>query len=68
MIRIIYYNVSIFVGLLLVSLVILEVYIKSNLDRFTSYGWATNNQIELIVEDCKINNGTLGVFGDSFVE
>ena len=41
---------------------------KSNLDRFSSYGLVTNNQIESIVEDCEINNGTLGVFGDSFVE
>jgi hypothetical protein len=48
--------------------VILEIYMKSNLDRFSSYGWVTNNQIESIVEDCEINNGTLGVFGDSFVE
>ena len=49
-------------------LVIFEFHLRSNLEKFHSYGWIKDNSIGQLVDDCQFEDGTIGVFGDSFVE
>ncbi|MGB0695218.1 MAG: hypothetical protein ACPGOY_06185 [Rhodospirillaceae bacterium] len=61
-------NLLVFLVLSSLALMAFEFYIRSNPEKYHSYGWLTNNEIEKVTKDCAINNGKIAIFGDSFIE
>lgn len=62
--------IQLFVVLIL-SFFFLEIYLRLNKDKFHSYGWFFENNINNKIQECNENSykdEVYGVFGDSFVE